>query len=75
MEDKMDDLTKLDLEVIAFGLANFFKDEPEKITYWLLAENPNFGGLSPAQLIVMRDDAGLKKVANFVVNARDGAFK
>ena len=59
-------------ELIAYGLADCFKDEPHKIVYWLLTPNPHFGGVSPTDLITIRGDDGLRKVANFVENAQDG---
>jgi len=58
--------------IIAHGLAEFFKDEPYKIALWLLCDNPFFGNVSPAQLIAIRGDAGLKKVANFIISSREG---
>ena len=50
---------------IAKGLAEFFKDEPEKITLWLLSPNPMFGNYSAAQLICLKEN-GIDKVAKFV---------
>jgi len=58
-------------QIIAHSLAKFFKDEPEKITLWLFAENLNFGGLSPAQLILIRDKDGEKKVVDFILSAQE----
>jgi hypothetical protein len=57
--------------IIATYLAHFFKEEPYKIALWLLDENPMFGGTSPAQLIAIRGDAGLKKVSQFISVAKD----
>ena len=57
------------LKTISEGLADFFKDDPAKITYWLLTENPHFGGVSPAELIAIRGEKGLQKVAAFVKGA------
>lgn len=63
--------TKKDLEsIIAHGLADFFKDEPHKIALWLLIKNPHFGNCSPCELIAIREEAGLKKVANFILVAK-----
>jgi hypothetical protein len=59
-------------EIIAHGLADCFKDAPHKIALWLLTKNPHFGELSPAELIAMRGEVGLRKVANFVLEARWG---
>lgn len=59
------------LESLADGLAAFFKDEPQKIALWLLTPNPHFGGVSPSELIAIRGEAGLAKVAKFVQNARE----
>ena len=61
--------------IIANGLAEFFKDEPHKIALWLLVENPYFGECSPAQLIAVRGEAGLKKVANFILLAKEENIK
>lgn len=57
------------LEIIAKGLAEFFKDDPKKISYWLLTENSHFGNISPANLIMLRGKAGIAKVARFVESA------
>lgn len=56
---------------IARGLAEFFKDEPHKIALWLLCRNPMFGGCSPAELIAIRGERGLQKVAQFVLSAKE----
>jgi hypothetical protein len=64
--------SKEDLELqIAFELAEFFKDEPHKIALWLLSKNFNFGGCSPAELIVIREKAGLEKVAKFILRSKE----
>lgn len=57
--------------IIAHGLADFFKAEPHKIALWLLCNNPHFGGVSPANLISIRGEAGLEKVARFIVAAQE----
>ena len=62
---------KEDQKLIADYLAEFFKDEPEKITHWLLTRNPMFGEVSPAALIAIRGPSGLKKVADFVKAAKE----
>jgi hypothetical protein len=54
---------------IAHGLTDFFKDEPHKIALWLLTPNPHFGNVSPSELIAVRGEVGLKKVAKFVKNS------
>lgn len=46
-------------------LATFFKDEPHKAVLWILTANPMFGGISPAQLIVLRGEKGFEKVLKF----------
>jgi hypothetical protein len=62
---------KNNLNEIAYGLALFFKDEPWKIAIWLLTKNPNFGGYSPAELIALREEKGLEKVAKFILTAKE----
>jgi len=58
--------TKKDqLRIIANGLAGFFKDDPTLITHWLMTPNPNFGGIAPAYLMMIRENGG-EKVARFV---------
>lgn len=39
---------------IAEEIAEFFEDEPWKITMWWFTENPFFGGTTPAKLYLMR---------------------
>lgn len=41
------------LGYIAAHLAEYFVEEPHKITYWLMTDNLNFGGISPARLILI----------------------
>lgn len=60
-----------DIKIIAKHLAEFFKDEPEKITYWLLTKNPFFGGITPAWLI--QNDRSYK-VVQFIENTKNGDF-
>lgn len=60
-----------DIDTIAHGLALVFVNEPYKIALWLLTENPLFGGTSPSQLIALRGDKGIEKVAKFVNDALD----
>ena len=55
------------LKIIAEGLADFFKKEPEKITYWLLTNNPHFGNIAPCTLIMV---GRAFKVAEFIQNAK-----
>ena len=59
---------------ISRGLADFFKDEPHKIALWLLTPNSHFGGVSPAEIIAIRGEAGLAKVAKFINNTRGENF-
>jgi len=44
----------MDKEEIAKHLAEFFRDEPQKITIWWFTENLNFGGVTPAWLYLQR---------------------
>jgi hypothetical protein len=60
-----------DKEYIAKELAEFFKDEPFKAVLWLITDNPMFGGLSPASLIVIRGDVGIAKVRKFVEASKE----
>lgn len=60
-----------DLEFIARELAEFFKDEPHKAVLWMMVDNPNFGGISPANLILLRGDKGIEKVKKFIEVAKD----
>lgn len=63
------------LQIVAHGLKDFFKDEPEKITYWLFTANLNFGGFSPAQLLA-GDKERQEKVSNFILAAQEmGGWK
>lgn len=64
-------MIKRDVDVIADGLAEFFKDDPRKISVWLLTSNPHFGGCTPAELIGIRGDKGMYKVARFVDGSMD----
>jgi hypothetical protein len=57
-----------DLAYIAKALAEFFKDEPEKIIYWLTTPNAELGGIAPAWL--MLNDRS-HKVAQFVKDAME----
>lgn len=41
---------------IAKYLANFFKDEAEKITHWWFTENTLFGDLKPAEFYLVRPE-------------------
>jgi hypothetical protein len=59
-------MTNEDKKIIAEGLGLFFANNPEKVAYWLMAENLNFGGASPCQLIALGRG---HKVAQFVKNA------
>lgn len=54
-------------KVIAEYLAEFFKDNPEKIAYWLMLKNPQFGNWSPCELIAI---GRIDKVAKFVKSAK-----
>lgn len=54
-------------KTIATYLGKFFKDEPEKIAYWLMTKNPMFGNVSPCELIAL---GKIKKVAEFVKAAK-----
>jgi len=56
-------MTDANLESIAEALAVYFKKEPHKITLWLFTENLNFGGSSPAQLIL---SGRIKRVRDFI---------
>lgn len=68
MSDTMSEQSE-QMKIIAEELAIFFKDEPQKITYWLFTESLHFGGISPARLIL----AGrAHKVAQFVLDAKKG---
>jgi|CXWL01.1.fsa_nt_gi hypothetical protein len=60
-----------DIEIIAKHLAEFFKDEPHKIVYWLLTPNPNFGNITPAWLI--EHDRG-HKVVQFIESSKNGDY-
>lgn len=60
-----------DKEYIARELAEFFKDEPFKAVLWLITDNPNFGGTSPATLMVLRGDVGVAKVRTFVEASKE----
>lgn len=44
---------------IADMLAGFFKNEPRKITLWLLTSNSYMGGTIPAEFILMRPQKAL----------------
>lgn len=59
------------LEEIAEELADFFKDDPKKIAYWLMTENPMLGNIVPAWLMLSRPN-GPEKVWAFIRNARNG---
>lgn len=64
--------TEEDLNFIADHLAEFFAKDPRKIALWLLTKNNHFGGISPADLISLRGSTGLRKVAQFVRDAKEG---
>lgn len=57
--------------IIAHGLASFFKDEPHKIALWFLVKNTHFGNWSPAELIGIRGEAGIKKIASFILASQE----
>lgn len=56
------------LEEAAKFIAEFFKDEPEKITLWWHTENMNIGGVTPAFLYFRRPEKCLK----WIKNMKDG---
>jgi len=59
------------LKDIAEELAEFFKDDPKKIAYWLMTENPLLGNVVPAWLMLARPN-GPEKLLAFVRNCKEG---
>lgn len=53
---------------IAKHLAEFFEDEPEKITLWWFTKNGMIGGIEPAWLRLMRPE----KFREWIKNLKDG---
>ena len=59
------------LKEIAEELAEFFKDDPKKIAYWLMTPNPLLGNVVPAWLMLARLN-GPEKLLAFVRNCKEG---
>lgn len=57
------------LQEIAEELAEFFKEDPKKITYWLMTPNPLLGEVVPAWLMLSHP-RGPEKLWAFVRNQR-----
>jgi len=53
-------------EEIAKHLAEFFKDDPKKITMWWLTENPLLGNIEPCRFWCMRPNKFRKWIKNLV---------
>jgi hypothetical protein len=65
-------VSELSDEDIAYAgqrLAEFFKDDPAKITAWWLTPNPMFGLISPANLVAIGRG---HKVIEFIEAAERG---
>lgn len=58
-----------DVKRIATYLGQQFVGDPSKITYWLMTENLNFGGCSPAHLIMV---GKADKVREFIDGSSTG---
>jgi hypothetical protein len=56
------------IHTIAWGLAEFFKNDPRKIVYWMCAKNPSLGDVSPCILISL---GKTDKVAQFILAAME----
>ena len=63
------DNDKEDLKYIAEHVGEFFKDEPHKIGLWYSLVNPNFGYISPSNLISL---GRAHKVRQFVQAKTEG---
>lgn len=47
---------------VAEGIAERFKDNPEKITQWWFSHNPLFGHTPPAFLMLMRPEKAVATI-------------
>lgn len=60
------DQPDLNIKEFAEYLAEFFKDRPDKITFWWLTKNPMLGGTTPAYLYLMRPEKALRIFSSLV---------
>ena len=51
---------------IAKHFAEFFKDEPEKITMWWLTKNPLIGGIEPCRLWCIQPNKFKRWIKNLI---------
>ncbi len=55
-----------DYDAVSKGLADYFADEPAKITVWWFTPNPHFGGTPPAFLMLMRPAKAIKIIKSML---------